>query len=52
MVSEDFRYTFYALRRGQFMSEASKATLDRNKEKKIFVKFLIYRCHPVIISDV
>ncbi len=32
MVSEDLRYTFYALRRGQFMSEAIKMMLDRNKE--------------------
>jgi hypothetical protein len=32
MVSEDLRYTFYALRRGQFMSEASNTALDWLKE--------------------
>jgi hypothetical protein len=32
MVSGDLRYTFYALRRGQFLSEASKTTLDWLKE--------------------
>jgi hypothetical protein len=31
-VSEDLRYTFYALRRGQFMSEASNTTLYWLKE--------------------
>jgi len=32
MASEDLRYTFYALRRGQFFSEANKTALDRLKE--------------------
>jgi hypothetical protein len=33
MVSEDLRYTFNALRRGQFMSEASNTALDWLKER-------------------
>jgi hypothetical protein len=32
LVSEDLRYIFYALRRGQFTSEASNTTLDWLKE--------------------
>jgi hypothetical protein len=35
MVSEDLRYTFYALRRGQFMSEASNTTLERTQGESL-----------------
>jgi hypothetical protein len=39
MVSEDLSYTFYALRRGQFMSEASNTTLERTQgESLVWVK--------------
>ncbi len=49
MVSEDLRYTFYALNRGQFMSEASNTTLDWLKESlsELWEKEIWPGCNPL-----